>query len=114
MISEVLDGVVVDRPAWCGVPWENLCADKGYFGEPALEVIVLRGYRPHVVARGEEKKQLEAESGKKARRYVVEMVFSWLNRFRKLLVRYEKKAFNFLNLIMFACAFIAYRQVDII
>ena len=111
-VSEVLDGIVIGRPEWTGVPWENLCADKGYFGEPALETIVLRGYIPHVVPRGEEKKQLEEGSGKRARRWVVERVFSWLNRFRKLLVRYEKKAVNYMGLLMFACAFICFRQIE--
>jgi hypothetical protein len=38
----------------------------------------------------EVKDLLIRESGKEARRWVVERIFSWLNRFRKLLVRYEK------------------------
>lgn len=113
-IQEVLDTVVVERPQWTGLPLENLCADKGYFGEPALEIIVLRGYNPHVVSRGEEKKDIESSPDKKARRWVVERVFSWLNRFRKLLVRYEKKATNYIGLLMFACSFICFRQIQII
>jgi transposase len=112
MLQDVLNNIVVPRPDWTGIPWENLCADNGYFGEPALESIVLRGYIPHVVPRGEEKKQLENQPGKKARRWVVERVFSWLNNFRKILVRYEKKAKNYLGLLMFVCAFIAFRQCD--
>jgi transposase len=114
MIKEVLDGIVVDRPEWTGNSQENLCADKGYYGEPALEIIVLRGYIPHVVSRGDEKKTLEADPAKEARRWVVERVFSWLNRFRKLLVRYEKKACNYLGLLEFACAFICFRQIKVI
>jgi transposase len=113
-IQEVLEGVVVARPEWTGIPREHLCADKGYYGEPALEIIVLRGYIPHVVGRGEEKAELARNSGKEARRWVVERIFSWLNRFRKLLVRYEKKAVNYCGLLMFACAFICFRQIDAI
>jgi len=79
-----------------------------------MEIMVLRGYCPHIVPRGEEKKALKQSEGKRARRWVVERTFSWLNRFRKLLVRYEKKDANYLGLCMFACAFICYRQVDII
>lgn len=114
MVEDVLDSIVIPRPEWTGIPWENLCADKGYFGEPALECIVLRGYIPHVVPRGEEKKLLENQPGKKARRWVVERVFSWFNKFRKILVRYEKKAVNYLGLLMFVCAFIAFRQCNVI
>jgi transposase len=75
-VSEVLDDIVIERPEWTGIPWENVCADRGYFGEPALETIVLRGYIPHVVARGEEQQQLKRDSGKRARRWVVEMLLA--------------------------------------
>jgi transposase len=67
-----------------------------------------------VVHRGTEKQHLAREPGKEARRWVVERVFSWVNRFRKLLVRYEKKAENYLGLLMFACAFICFRQIQVI
>lgn len=113
-IQEVLDSIVIERPEWTGIPKENLCADKGYFGEPALEIIVLRGYIPHVVSRGEEKKDLESFPEKEARRWVVERVFSWINRFRKLLVRFEKKSVNYLGLLMLAFAFVSFRQIEII
>ncbi|WP_198039555.1 hypothetical protein [Clostridium kluyveri] len=33
-----------------------------YTGESALEIIVLRGYIPHVVSRGQEKKNIEKKS----------------------------------------------------
>jgi transposase len=113
-IQEILDGVVVGWPEWTGIPKEHLCADKGYYGESALEIIVLRGYIPRVVRRGEEKAELAGDRGKEARRWVVGWIFSWLNRFRKPLVRYEKKAVNYCGLLMFACAFICFRQIDAI
>jgi len=37
-----------------------------------------------------------------------------MNRFRKLLVRFEKLASSYLGLLMFACAFIAFRKADVI
>ncbi|MDR3341701.1 MAG: hypothetical protein LBT14_02735 [Treponema sp.] len=52
-VPEVLDGIVIEGPEWTGIPWENLWADQEYFGEPALETIVLRRYIPQVVPRGE-------------------------------------------------------------
>jgi transposase len=42
---------------------------------------------------------------------VVERTHSWLNRFRKLLVRFEKTAASYEALLELACALIAYRQV---
>ena len=50
----------------------------------------------------------------RARRWVVERTHSWLNRFRKLLVRYEKTAVGYEALLELACALIAFRKVIII
>jgi transposase len=108
----VLDTIVIERPVWEGVPWENLCLDAGYRGEAALETVVLRGYIPHIVSRSTEKEALQREPGKKARRWVIERLHSWFNRFRKLLIRYEKKAWNYLGLLEFAAAFICFRQIN--
>jgi transposase len=46
-----------------------------------------------------------------ARRRVVEVCHSWLNRFRKLLVRYEKKVRNYRGLVELACAIIVWRNL---
>lgn len=115
-IEAVLDNIMVERPEfdYSQGAEENLCAGKGYFGEPALEAIVLRGYIPHVVSRGKEKQEIEHNPLFKARRWVVERVFSRLNRFRKILVRYEKYDFTYLGLLQLACAFIAFRQAEVI
>jgi transposase len=52
--------------------------------------------------------------GNKARRWVVEAAHSWINRFCTLLVRFEKRKSSYLGLLMFACAFIAFRKADVI
>jgi transposase len=110
----MLDLIIVPRPEWTGVPWENLCLDAGYRGEPELGVVVLRGYIPPIVARNEEGRELKRDPKKRARRWVVERLHSWLNRFRKLLIRYEHKAQNYFALLAFACAFICFRQLNVI
>lgn len=89
----------------------NLCADAGYAGKPALEIILSFGYVPHVRSRGEEKALLESNPDFHARRWVVEACHSWINRFRKLLVRFEKKLSSYLSLLELACAIIAFRKV---
>ena len=68
---------------------KHLCADAGYTGEPALKLIEQHGYIPHIKGRHQEQQVLKRDPNKKARRWVVEVAHSWLNRFRKLLVRYE-------------------------
>jgi len=63
----------------------------------------------HLRSRGEEKKQLEKGILKKARRWVVERTASWLNRFRALLIRWNKKAENYLAMLHLACGIITWR-----
>ena len=83
---------------------KHLCLDAGYRGQPALEVIELHGYIPRVASRTQEKKAKQRHPGTKARLWIVEVCHSWFNRFRKLLVRYEKTAANFLALLQCAAA----------
>jgi putative transposase len=50
------------------------------------------GFTAHIRARGEEAQALKREAGYRARRWVVERTHSWLNRFLRILVRWEKRA----------------------
>jgi len=52
--------------------------------------------------------------GYKARRRVVERTHSWLNRFRKLLVSFEKTEASFVELLTLAAALICWRQTIVI
>lgn len=45
------------------------------------------------------------------RRWVVEVCHSWFNRFRKLLVRFEKTDRSYMALVMLASAIIAFRNL---
>ena len=67
---------------------QNLCADAGYSDEKSENIMRAYHYTPHIRPRGEEKTAIL--HGFKARHWIVEVVHSWFNRFRKLLVRYEK------------------------
>jgi hypothetical protein len=42
---------------------------------------------------------------------VVEVAQSWLNRFRRLLIRWEQRAGNYLRLLQLAATLILYRRV---
>ena len=109
----VLDEIIIDRPDPKEVE-QNLCADKGYTGEPALKIIEGRNYIAHVKARGEEISEKKANPGYRARRWVVEVSHSWFNRFRKILVRYEKLTDSYLALLHMAAAIIAFRKAGVI
>ena len=110
-LALVLEEIIIERPKDID---QHLCADKGYTGQPALQVIVSKGYIPHVKTRGEEIQEKRNNPGWKARRWVVEVSHSWFNRFRKILVRYEKLADTYMALLHMAAAIIAYRKAGII
>lgn len=103
---------MVPRPA-PGHP-QHLCADKGYDYPVARATLVAHGYVAHVNYRGEEAAAKRRDPRKRARRWVVEACHSWLNRFRKLLVRFEKKAANYTALLTFACAIICWRRAGVL
>jgi len=112
-LEPVLDAIQVKRPAPPMRRSKHLCADAGYTGAPALAVISSHDYIPHVKGRGQEAHELRRDPKKKARRWVVEVAHSWFNRFRKLLVRYEKLERSFLGLNQLAAAIIAFRKVPL-
>ena len=87
----------------------NICLDAGYVGARTLAEAM--GYGAHIRGRGEEKQEKGREPEFKARRWAVEACHSWQNRFRKLMIRYEKKDVNYLALLQFACAIIVWRQL---
>jgi len=112
-LQTLLDSIIRERPDPFEYP-QNLCLDKGFSGEPGLEAVVLRGFIPHIKSRAEEKSTKEQNPRYKARRWVVEATHSWMNRFRKLLVRYEKLDKTYKGLLMLSCAFIALRKAEVI
>lgn len=109
LLSETLDSVAVLRPEPSGKTPQNLCLDAGYTGHQ--DEVEAKGYIAHIRPRGEEKKELEKNPNFRAHRWVVEVTHSFLNRFRKLLVRFEKIAANYLALVHFACAIIVWRKL---
>ena len=112
-LEAVLDAIVIERASPPVRRHKHLCADAGYTGAPALNLIKEHGYIPHVKGRGQEAIELKRIPEKKARRWVVEVAHSWFNRFRKLLVRYEKLDRSFLALNHLAASIMAFRKIKL-
>ena len=112
-IDEVLSAIVIKREPTPIRRSKHLCADAGYRSAEARRIIDSHGYIAHVVDRRQEAAAKRRSPSKKARRWVVEVCHSWFNRFRKLLVRYEKLERSFLALNHLAAAIIAFRKVPL-
>ncbi len=91
-----------------------MCLDKGYDYPEVRELIEKWGYTAHIKARGEEiREKRQQVPNYRARRWVVERTHSWVNRFRRLLIRWEKKIENYLAMLHFACAWITFRAAGL-
>jgi len=110
-LDAVLSAIVVKRTVPAQRRNKHLCADAGYRSAENLRIIEDHRYIAHVVDRRQEVDAKRRDPRKQARRWVVEVCHSWFNRFRKLLVRYEKLERSFLALNHLAAAIIAFRKV---
>jgi putative transposase len=114
LAKETLESVPVERPGSASRQPQGLCLDKGYDYDEVRELAKEFGYTAHIRSRGEEAQALKRNARFKARRWVVERTHSWLNRFRRILIRWEKTAQNYLALLHFACAIITYRCAGVL
>ena len=110
LLPAKLDAVVVKRPKPNRNQPQHLCGDAGYRGKPASNAARSRHYRPHIKQRKQEAEAKRKHPGYKARRWVVERTRSWLNRFRKLLVSFEKTEASYTALLSLAAALTCWRQ----
>ena len=108
LVRATIESIVVERPEATAEEPQGMCLDKGYDYDEVRGTLAEFGFTAHIKARGKEAKELKQEAGKRARRWVVERSHSWMNRFRRILVRWEKKPANYLALLHFACALIAF------
>jgi putative transposase len=105
-----IEAIVVERPGPTEQQPQNLCLDKGYDNSTGERAVEESGYTGHIRRIGEEKLDRRGRKTHPARRWVVERTLDGLNRCRAILVRYEKKACNYLGLMKLACVLLWYRR----
>ncbi len=113
LVHATIASIVVERPTPTDEQPQGMCLDKGYDYDEVRDMLQEFGFTAHIRARGEEAKEVAHEAGKRARRWVVERSHSWLNRFRRILIRWEKKPEHYLAFLHFACALIAFRAAGL-
>jgi hypothetical protein len=64
--------------------------------------------------RGEEAQKSQQEVGFQARRWVVERTHRGMNRYRPILIRWEKKPENYRALLHFVCGLITDRRMGVL
>jgi len=109
MVRETIDSIPVERPEPTASKPQGLCLDNGYnYAEPKA-IVEEFGFTVHVPKKPEEAQKVKRRAGQKARRWVVERTHSWMNRFRGILLRWNKKPQNYIAMLHFAFALITYR-----
>ena len=110
LLEATIKAIVVDRPDPDSHP-QNLCLDKGYDGRTARAAAEAARCIPQIRRKGEEKLDTRGKKRYPARRWVVERTLAWLQKCRAILIRYDKKASNYLGLLQLACALLWYRRL---
>ena len=94
-------------------PPQRLIGDKAYDSDPLDEALSQEGIEmiaPHKADR----KKAATQDGRRLRRYrrrwKVERLFAWIQNFRRLVVRYEYHAKNFLGFVHLGCILILLRS----
>ena len=114
LVRVTVDSVAISRPTPSPEQPQGMCLDKGYDFAEVRRIVDEFGFTAHIRSRGEEAQAIKREAGFKARRWVVERTHSWLNRFRRILVRWDKSPDNYIAFLHFACALIALRAAGLL
>jgi len=112
LLAATLASIPVPRPRPTRRQPQGVCLDKGYDVTWVYRLLTDAGFTPHVRAIRED--VLARRRGTRARRWVVERTHSWLNRFRGLLVRWDKKTANYVGSLHLACAYIAFARAGLL
>ena len=113
LVRASIESIVLQRPEPTDSQPQGMCLDKGYDFQEVRDTLAEFGFTAHIRSRGEEAQAIKAEAGEKARRWVVERTHSWMNRFRRILIRWDKKPKNYIAFLHFACALIAFRAAGL-
>jgi len=116
MSKATLQGIIIYRPEPKIRSKQHMCLDTGYDFPEVYELLEEYGYTIHIPLRGRKRSRSSKRntiSGYRARHWVVERTHSWMNRCRRLLIRWEKKVENHIAMLHYACAWITYRRAGV-
>jgi transposase len=114
LARETLASITLERPKTTKRKPQGLCLDKGYDYDEVREIVREFAFTAHIRSRGEEAKAFKRKAAHKARRWVVELTHSWLNRFRRMLVRWEKLPESHIAMLHLAFGIITWRATALL
>jgi putative transposase len=121
LTAATLDHIMVERPVPSEEHPQHLCLDAGYDYDTVYEIVRAYQYQPHIrpnqqhatpLTQQQEEPASALEATKHPRRWVVERLHSWLNRSRRLLVRWEKLIETYEAFLHLACGLLCFQHCD--
>lgn len=109
LVGDTIQSIPIPRPRPTRKRPQGMCLDKGYDYDAVRSLLKKFGFVDHISKRGAPVPAIKKRKRGKARRWVVERSHSWMNRFRRILVRWEKKSENYLALLHLSLALIAFK-----
>lgn len=110
LVGETLNHCQLELPGPEGRS-PGICLDKGYDYDEVRDLLDEFGFTIHIRSRGEEAQSIKHETRYRAHRWVVERLHSWMNRFRRILTRWEKRADTYVAMLHLACGIITWRTL---
>ena len=107
-----LDRLVVERPKNVVYRRHHWCLDRGYEYAEVLEGTTQRDYHIHGTQGKADKSTRHSPNKHPPRRWVVERTHAWHHRFRRLLIRWEKKITLYQAFIQLASVLIIFQTVQ--
>ena len=107
LVDKTIDNRFLDKTP------DRLKGDKAYDSDPLDQRLKEDKGIELIAPHKQNRKKPKTQDGRKLRRYTrrwkVERLFAWLHNFRRLPIRYEYHAENFLGMIQLGCAIILFR-----
>jgi putative transposase len=109
LLAETIEAIVLERPQPEPDFEQHLCLDKGFDNDTGWGACIDQDYIPHIALIRDDRP--DRPKTHKPRRWVVERTFAWLSKCRGILIRWEKKADNYLCLLQLACGLLWFRRL---
>ena len=114
LVRSTVDRLPLPRPAPNPAHPQGLCLDQGWDLAEVRRTLTEFGCTAHILSRGEEDQAIKRKAEFKARRWVVERTHSWLNRFRRILIHWDKSPQNNIAFLHFAGTLISFRAARLL
>lgn len=114
LLRETIESIPVKRPRPTRRSQQGMCLDKGYDCAEVRALLTEMRFTEHIRSRGEERLRHRKSKHFKTRRWVCERTHSWMNRFRRILIRWEKKPENYQAMLHIALAVITLQRAGVL